>query len=959
MENLFDLIVGIFEFDVGLGVLAVGSLISGVSLAVVIASKVIKTTRAAIRQSHTWLRDSGRLVKAAGATPELAREPPALVNLLMTRGRITRAAVQATLLDLAARGAVTFYQPDNDTGSTVVLLGNRDVGDLTPYERMVMDELRVAGRVGEPVRMATLGFLRPRGMRRWHRRFRRAVQADARERGLTRLDMAMMSTIVNSGAVPCILGGFVCGQGGAILMIIVFVVASIVIGERTRVWLSDAGRVSLANWLGVREWLRAHEVFADLPASAVAVWGRVRRLRLRDGRHAAVESSTRRPRSSGWCAPRGSGERAMGVKRGIERKYDVPAGFRVPDLSPVPGVASLGAPAEHRLDAAYFDTSELSLARNRAPVVQTVSTKTSPWPRSLGSSRATRRTDRRRGVRMKATSPLRIVVTGTTALALIVMAATAASSSTGSRAAIAPAAAITGPSTTTRPYVLPGASGVRITSLLTVNDVGAADNGYEMVGIPDGIGTRWQGGKIVAFVNHELRTSTGIPRRHGVKGAFVSKMTIDHASKRVVKGEDLIDPGVRYWNYAAGAYSSSPSPAWTINGVSAPAQAAEFARFCSGSLTDPLQMISRTSLRGYLGQIYFANEENGDESRAFGVTTDGAAYQLPRLGLFSWENTIAAATRGDTTLVMGNEDAATGQLWAYVGTKRYTGSPMDKAGLTNGENHVFDIVDQAVTNDVQFRATYGKGTPAAVTFKEVDWTLGGAAQNALAAANGLTLNRIEDGSFDPLNRNDYYFVTTEGGVGASVSNDPAFPAPNTVGNGRDGGGLWRLRFKNVDRPELGGTLELLLDGSESIGLNKPDNITIDGRGNLLIQEDPGNNVHLARVVSFRIADTRLGVVAQFDPALFGRDAALTGSPSFLTMDEESSGVVSTSQQFGSDTFLFDAQVHTASGLPAGPGPATVEEYVENGQLLLLKVTSWTSVYGTRAPHGTDQEVSDD
>jgi len=488
--------------------------------------------------------------------------------------------------------------------------------------------------------------------------------------------------------------------------------------------------------------------------------------------------------------------------------------------------------------------------------------------------------------------------------------------------------------------------------LLTVNDAGAAGNGFELVGIPDGIGSRWDHGKIVAFVNHELRNNVGIPRRHGVKGAFVSKLTIDPITKRVIKGEDLINPGVQYWNYATGTYSASPSPAWAIDGVTAPAQLAEFARFCSGSLTTPFQLISWTSLRGYPGQIYFANEENGDESRAFGVTTDGNAYQLPRLGLFSWENTIAAPTRGDTTLVLGNEDSAVGQLWAYVGTKQYKGSPVDRAGLTNGKNHVLDIVDQAVTNDVQFRAAYGTGTPAAVTFKEVDWTLGGAAQNALAAGNGLSLNRIEDGSFDPRNRNDYYFVTTEGGKGATVSNDPAFP---TVGNGRDGGGLWRLHFADVDKPVLGGTLELLLDGSESIGLNKPDNMTIDDRGNLLIQEDPGGNVHIARIVAYRIADGAIGTVAQFDPAVFGRDAALANSPSFLTFDEESSGIIPTTYQFGPGTFLFDAQIHTAKGLPAGTGPGTVEEYVENGQLLLLKVNSWTAVYGSPAPPGSDDD----
>ncbi len=118
---------------------------------------------------------------------------------------------------------------------------------------------------------------------------------------------------------------------------------------------------------------------------------------------------------------------------------------------------------------------------------------------------------------------------------------------------------------------------------------------------------------------------------------------------------------------------------------------------------------------------------------------------------------------------------------------------------------------------------------------------------------------------------------------------------------RDGGGLWRLRFKDIERPERGGTLELVLDGTEAPFLNKPDNMTIDGKGNLLIQEDPGNNAQLARIAAYQIDTGRRGVLAQFDPALFR-----TGAPGFLTQDEESSGIIDARQFFGRGWFLFDA-----------------------------------------------------
>jgi hypothetical protein len=85
----------------------------------------------------------------------------------------------------------------------------------------------------------------------------------------------------------------------------------------------------------------------------------------------------------------------------------------------------------------------------------------------------------------------------------------------------------TGPSTTTDPYVVPVADGVKVTSLLTVEngtDPGQASNGYAMAGIPDGLGALAgpRGRDFNLIMNHELRSTQGVPRRHGVIGAFDS-----------------------------------------------------------------------------------------------------------------------------------------------------------------------------------------------------------------------------------------------------------------------------------------------------------------------------------------------------------------------------------------------------------------------------------------------------
>lgn len=514
------------------------------------------------------------------------------------------------------------------------------------------------------------------------------------------------------------------------------------------------------------------------------------------------------------------------------------------------------------------------------------------------------------------------MTTSRRAVHLSVTAATVAALALGTGPAIA--VARTGPSTDVAPYVVPVAQGVDITSLLTVGDQPTRD-GYRMVGIPDGLGAHQQGRDLVVFENQELVSAAGIVRRHGQAGAFVSRFVVDRHTGEVKRGSDLIDPGVRYWDYPAGSYSSAPVP--PIGATAGHTLA--FNRFCSGALTDPGQL--RSGRNGYDGQIYFANEEAGDEGRVFGVTTSGAAFQLPRLGLFSWENTLAAHTRSRTTLVMGNEDGGSGQLRAYVGTKQRSGSPVDKAGLTNGGLNVINVPSAKTATS---SAAYGKGVSRPFGLAPVEWNKNGVLQNADAAVAGSTFNRIEDGSFDPRNPDDYYFVTTEGG--------DRTPSPIDAANAtRDGGGLWRLSFEDVDRPQLGGTLTLLLDGTESPYLNKPDNMTIDKRGNLLVQEDPGGNDHLARILSYRIRDGALAVLAQFDPALFGLDnpaGTTSADRAVMTVDEESSGIIEVSD----GRFLFDAQVHQSRTEP---------ELVEEGQLLTMSVHDWRDVYG----HGSDDD----
>jgi hypothetical protein len=493
-------------------------------------------------------------------------------------------------------------------------------------------------------------------------------------------------------------------------------------------------------------------------------------------------------------------------------------------------------------------------------------------------------------------------------------------------AVAAPASAATppvsrGPSTSTNPYVLPVQPGVSVQSLLTTGD---SVGGYKMAGIPDALGAYDGPGNSFGLVmNHELQKDRGNVRAHGQKGAFVSQWSVDRATRAITAGNDLIKPGVQYYDYVARATTTSTDPLTGLpnrDGSAPNLFSAAFARFCSGTLSSPGQFLTNRTGRGTDEQIYFANEENGDEGRTFGVTLDGTARQLPRLGLFSWENTVPADTRTDTTLIAGNEDGGSGQLWMYIGSKRSKGDTFDRAGLTNGINYV--LAAGAIKTDADWRAQVGKGVPHDVELADIDWKQSGKDQNAQAAANGLSLNRIEDGSWDPRpgHRNEYWFTTTEGA---------ARP------DGTDGGGLWKLTVGDLDRPQSGDlTLELVLDGSESwgdneAGLYKPDNVGFDSDGHLLIQEDPGNAAHLARIVALDVDSGRRVVLARFDTSKFSGPAA-------ITQDEESSGIIDARRFLGRGQFLFDAQVHkTISPDPDG--------LVEMGQLDVLRVSDWNSV----------------
>jgi serralysin len=489
----------------------------------------------------------------------------------------------------------------------------------------------------------------------------------------------------------------------------------------------------------------------------------------------------------------------------------------------------------------------------------------------------------------------------------------------------------TGPSSSQTPYVEPVADNVQIMSVLSTGDqVGLKDGPpalagtpWRMVGIPDGLGAFDNGdGTMTVLMNHELGATNGVVREHGQAGAFVSKLIIDKETMQVVSAGDLIQT-VHYYDRVTDSYVAAPTFAGDL---------AALGRLCSADLPDISALFDANTGLGTQERIFFSGEEIGNEGRVFAHVVTGAeagqSFELPRLGRFSWENALANPNTGEKTVFALTDDSTPGEVYVYVGDKQATGSTIEKAGLTNGKlfgilasfgddtaatppNGTFTLVEQGANGDVS--------------------ELTGAQQQAEAVAELTQFGRPEDGQWDPSNPNRFYFVTTGAGT-----------IPTR---------LWAMDFVDVERPELGGTIKVVVEGSLAAPLGDPnsplpfmmDNMTVTDSGLVLLQEDPGNNPRIAKVWMYDPTKDNgidplsgLTVIAEHDRDRFTNPSGPTatpapGSTTGFGRDEESSGIVEVTDMLGNDerlAFLLDTQAHYAFS------PA---EFVEGGQLMAMFV----------------------
>ena len=265
---------------------------SGSSLGVLIAAGIAGAVWLVVFAIR-WMASFPKLPAPGPETSELGPEPPAVVNMLVSRWHVTRLAVPATLVDLAARGVIGLEEVSADE-VVVRVRPNHENQALTPYEQQVLDVVKARATGGSaPVSALDTGDAMSADA--WWQRFAKAVERDTRNRGLSRNRWSGLDWVVLGGGLAAVLAlvafafglahlgeGLRNSQNGNktgrwdwfAVALFIWGFGMVALGRMRSIRDTRAGREACARWLGVRRFLRHDGTFGDAPPPAVTIWGR-------------------------------------------------------------------------------------------------------------------------------------------------------------------------------------------------------------------------------------------------------------------------------------------------------------------------------------------------------------------------------------------------------------------------------------------------------------------------------------------------------------------------------------------------------------------------------------------------------------------------------------------------------------------------------------------------------------
>jgi hypothetical protein len=435
--------------------------------------------------------------------------------------------------------------------------------------------------------------------------------------------------------------------------------------------------------------------------------------------------------------------------------------------------------------------------------------------------------------------------------------------------------------------------GVVIDPILSTGDV---VGGYQMTGIPDGLGAYISSGDdeadsegnddgdkggsgdngdnggsrtIQLFMNHELdgTSPAGVSAR-------VSQVTLDAKTRTVLSAK------------------------YVLTGVEG------FLRFCSGTL-DFIQ-----------GKpMYFTGEESAGGHGGSSIAVDavtGTWRETRHFGLLQHEN-VVPVKRLSQAMFVTSEDGTAGknQLYAYI-------APTFEGAIsgTQGSLYVWKADAAAAdgnpsTNDIQKGQTLtGRFVPVTQAENANAATLEAAAQ----AKNAFDFTRLED------------IAVAKGRPGHIYFDDTGALGQETV-RGR----LYRMDIDRSDPTRA--SITLLLDGDKLDNLVNPDNLGTSRRS-VVIQEDRNAEHRVdappfggySRVLVYDIASGNVRYVARVN------------TPAGLPPGEwETSGVINAFELLGKNWWLLDNQGHAVTAPQPGPTLAPNSGVGEDGQLLAVKI----------------------
>ena len=389
------------------------------------------------------------------------------------------------------------------------------------------------------------------------------------------------------------------------------------------------------------------------------------------------------------------------------------------------------------------------------------------------------------------------------AVAATVVAATMFSGGSAALSAPRVARAITPFTTSERPYLVALADGVQIRPIISTGDIVGGDRtGYQMSGVPDGMGAyQAAAGTVEVFFNHELSP------RFDASGSRVSHLTLN-ADAAVV------------------------AASYPVDGTEG------FEWFCSSTLAE------------IDGVPWYLTGEEGKFSSRRGSSialnaTSGRYVETPQFGHFGHENVVPV--QGLSKAYLGLSEDGFGefsQLYAYI-------APTFEGAIANEEGALrVWVPNEPVADGNPSANDLAKGETMAghfVRIPDAETVMPRALESMVQDIGAFDFNRIEDQAADPDEAGVVYLAETG-------------RANQETTHGR----IYRLDV-DPDSPRHA-ELTVVLSAAEGDDIFSPDNLGISHKALVIQEDRNWKRSGYNRVLVYDLGTGSLTPVARTDPS---------------------------------------------------------------------------------------------